>query len=109
MPDLFFLLAPFLTWFWGWQNRRAKEPGSVIKMSIRCTLLGLSFLVLMFVVKGLQPDQKNQLLVAGAFYVYLYDRRTLPFTDRTFLRHKGRSRSPGRIADGDLVPGDIFW
>jgi POT family proton-dependent oligopeptide transporter len=45
-PLFIFLLAPLLDAFWGWQALRKKEPSSVIKMAIGCTLLGAAFLIM---------------------------------------------------------------
>jgi len=45
-PFFIFLLAPFLDWFWLWQNKRGKEPTSVAKMAIGSLILGLSFIVM---------------------------------------------------------------
>ncbi|MBI5208791.1 MAG: peptide MFS transporter [Elusimicrobia bacterium] len=45
-PAMIFLFTPLLTWWWGWQARRGKEPASVTKMAIGCILLGVSFLVM---------------------------------------------------------------
>jgi POT family proton-dependent oligopeptide transporter len=70
-PMFIFLLTPLLNIFWGWQSRRGKEPGSVIKMTMGCTLLGLSFLPLIFIVHELRPDQRvNLLWLVGCAFVY---------------------------------------
>jgi POT family proton-dependent oligopeptide transporter len=45
-PIMIVAFIPMLTWFWGWQDKRRKEPSSIGKMSIACFLLGLSFLIL---------------------------------------------------------------
>lgn len=45
-PLFIFMLAPLLDMYWGWQNRRKKEPTSVMKMAIGCGLLGLGFVVM---------------------------------------------------------------
>ena len=45
-PFMIFVLAPVLEMFWRWQAARNSEPGSVSKMAIGSTLLGLSFLVM---------------------------------------------------------------
>ncbi len=61
-PFCMFFLFPILNAFWGWQARRGKEPPSVTKMAIGAALLGLSFLPLVYVSKGLGPDQKISFL-----------------------------------------------
>ena len=57
-PLCMFFLFPILSSLWSWQARRGSEPPSVTKMAIGSTLLGLSFLPLVYLVKGLGPDQK---------------------------------------------------
>lgn len=59
-----------LVWFWGFLDRRGKEPSTPTKMAIGMTLTGLSFLVLYFgasIGEGMTktPDQ----LTAGAFRI----------------------------------------
>jgi POT family proton-dependent oligopeptide transporter len=65
-PALIFLLAPLLNLFWSKQSSRGKEPTSVGKMALGSTLLGLSFLILIFVTTGLQPTQKISFLWLAA-------------------------------------------
>jgi proton-dependent oligopeptide transporter, POT family len=70
-PMFIFLLTPLLIMFWGWQDRRGKEPASVTKMAIGCVLLGLSFLFLMLVTMGLQPTQRISFLwLVGCTFIY---------------------------------------
>ncbi len=61
-PAFIFLLTPFLNTFWTWQTKRQKEPCSVVKMAIGCFLLGLGFVFLMFVTRGLGDTQKISFL-----------------------------------------------
>jgi POT family proton-dependent oligopeptide transporter len=61
-PMFIFLLTPLLNLFWSWQSRRGKEPGSVIKMAMGCGLLGISFLPMIFITRGLREDQRVNLL-----------------------------------------------
>jgi POT family proton-dependent oligopeptide transporter len=61
-PLCMFFLFPILNAFWGWQGRRGGEAPSVTKMAIGATLLGLSFLPLVYVARGLGPDQKISFL-----------------------------------------------
>ncbi len=70
-PMFIFLLTPFLNIFWSWQSKRGKEPGSVIKMTMGCALLGLAFLPLIFVAHGLGADQRvNLLWLVSCAFVY---------------------------------------
>ncbi|MBX5484101.1 MAG: peptide MFS transporter [Myxococcaceae bacterium] len=45
-PMMIFLFTPLLALFWGWQAKSGKEPSSVAKMAIGCSILGLSFVVM---------------------------------------------------------------
>jgi POT family proton-dependent oligopeptide transporter len=69
-PFFIFTLTPLLNMFWTWQSRRGTEPPSVTKMALGCTLLGLSFLPLIYVTTGMQPDQRINFmwLVGGTFF-----------------------------------------
>jgi proton-dependent oligopeptide transporter, POT family len=70
-PMFIFLLTPLLNILWGWQSKRGKEPGSVIKMTMGCTLLGLSFLPLIFIAHGLRADQRvNLLWLVSCAFIY---------------------------------------
>jgi POT family proton-dependent oligopeptide transporter len=60
-PLMIILFAPLLDLFWMRQARRGTEPTSVIKMAIGCTLLGLSFIV-MIVGARIIGDGKGSLL-----------------------------------------------
>ena len=64
-PMFIFICSPLLIMLWNKQGK--KQPTSVAKMSIGCILLGLSFLFLMFVVRGLGDTQRISFLwlVAG--------------------------------------------
>jgi len=70
-PMFIFVLTPLLNIYWGWQSRRGKEPGSVIKMTMGCALLGISFLPLIYITNGLGPDQRvNLLWLVSCAFVY---------------------------------------
>jgi POT family proton-dependent oligopeptide transporter len=45
-PLIIVLFAPLLDVLWAHQQRRGREPSSVVKMALGCTLLGISFLVM---------------------------------------------------------------
>ncbi|WP_441292349.1 peptide MFS transporter [Sorangium sp. KYC3313] len=45
-PLCIILFAPLLDIFWRWQAKRGTEPTSVSKMALGCTILGLSFIVM---------------------------------------------------------------
>ena len=69
-PMFIFLLTPFLNIFWGWQAKRGTEPGSVAKMAIGCALLGVAFLPLIYIARGLGADQRvNLLWLVGCAFI----------------------------------------
>jgi POT family proton-dependent oligopeptide transporter len=70
-PLFIIILAPLFNMIWAWQSKRKKEPTSVAKMAIGATLLGLGFVPLMLVAKGLGDTQKISFLwLAGCTLIY---------------------------------------
>jgi POT family proton-dependent oligopeptide transporter len=66
-----FMLTPFLNMLWGWQARRKTEPSSVTKMAMGCCLLGLSFLPLIFISRGLGDTARISVLwLVGSTFIY---------------------------------------
>ena len=61
-PLMIFIFAPVLNIVWAWQARKKTEPSSVVKMAIGCFLLGLSFIIMIIAVQGLEPDQRRSVL-----------------------------------------------
>ena len=59
-----------LVWFWGFLDRRGKEPATPTKMAIGMTLTGLSFLVLWYAATVGESSTKTEAqLAAGAFRI----------------------------------------
>lgn len=59
-----------LIWFWGYLDKRGKEPSTPTKMAIGMTLTGLSFLVLWYgATLGESQKPTEQQLSAGAFRI----------------------------------------
>jgi POT family proton-dependent oligopeptide transporter len=70
-PMFIFVLTPFLNIFWGWQSSRKTEPGSVTKMAMGCVMLGISFLPLILITKGLGETEKISFLwLVGCTLIY---------------------------------------
>jgi POT family proton-dependent oligopeptide transporter len=66
-PAMIFIFAPLLSGFWAWQNKRRQEPTSLTKMAIGCSLLGLSFIVMIVASQGLTPEtQRSVMWLVGA-------------------------------------------
>jgi len=61
-PLMIFLFVPLLNIFWGWQDRRGKEPSSIAKMGIGCLLLSMAFLILIPPARELAVNPKASLL-----------------------------------------------
>jgi proton-dependent oligopeptide transporter, POT family len=70
-PMFIFLLTPFLNIFWAWQSKRRTEPGSVVKMTIGCALMGVAFVPLIYVSRGLGAEQRVSILwLASCAFTY---------------------------------------
>jgi POT family proton-dependent oligopeptide transporter len=70
-PMFIFMLAPLLNMLWTWQARRGTEPSSVAKMAMGCVALGLSFVPLMFITRGLGDTQRISFLwLVGGTFIY---------------------------------------
>ncbi len=70
-PLFIFILAPLFNSLWSWQAKKGKEPTSVGKMAMGSALLGVSFLILLFVVSGIKPDHKIHFIwLAGCTLIY---------------------------------------
>lgn len=70
-PFFIFLLGPFLNMFWEWQSSRAKEPSSVTKMGLGCILLGLGFVMLIYVSRGMSETTRiNVLWLVASTFLY---------------------------------------
>jgi POT family proton-dependent oligopeptide transporter len=66
-----FTLTPLLNMLWGWQALRKTEPSSVTKMAMGCALLGLSFLPLIFVSRGLADTARISFMwLMGSTLIY---------------------------------------
>jgi POT family proton-dependent oligopeptide transporter len=70
-PMFIFMLTPLINAYWSWQQARGKEPSSVLKMGHGCVLLGISFLPLMYISRGLGETQRISFMwLAGATLIY---------------------------------------
>jgi POT family proton-dependent oligopeptide transporter len=66
-PAMIFIFAPLLSGFWAWQSKRRQEPASLMKMAIGCSLLGLSFIVMIVASQGMTPEtQRSVMWLVGA-------------------------------------------
>ncbi len=69
-PFMIFIFAPVLNQLWAWQNKRDREPSSVVKMAIGCFLLGGSFIIMIVASQGMSPDQlRNVMWLVGTTFV----------------------------------------
>ena len=69
-PMFIFAMTPVLISFWGWQSRRKKEPGSITKMAMGCLLLGVSFVPLIYIARGLGDTERISFLwLVGSTFV----------------------------------------
>jgi POT family proton-dependent oligopeptide transporter len=66
-----FMLTPLLNMYWGWQSLRKTEPSTVVKMGVGCVLLGISYLPLMYIARGLGDTQRISFLwLVGSTLIY---------------------------------------
>ena len=56
-PMFIFLFTPFINVLWARQARAGTEPNSVVKMAIGCTVLGVSYLVMLLPAKVVDAGQ----------------------------------------------------
>jgi len=61
-PAMIFIFAPVLSAFWAWQNKRKQEPASLMKMAIGCSLLGLSFIIMIVASQGMTPETRRSVM-----------------------------------------------
>ncbi len=65
------LLGPVLISFWNWQDKRNSQPSSVVKLAIGCVALGVSFLFLMMITRGILPTQRIHFMwLVACTFVY---------------------------------------
>jgi POT family proton-dependent oligopeptide transporter len=70
-PMFIFTLTPLLNMLWASQSRARKEPPSVTKMAMGCVFLGVSFLPLMYITRGLGETQRISFLwLVGCTLIY---------------------------------------
>ena len=61
-PAMIFVLAPLLSIFWARQAKSGKEPSSVTKMGMGCTMVGLAFIILIIASRGMTDATKLNLM-----------------------------------------------
>ncbi|HAZ07709.1 MAG TPA: MFS transporter [Elusimicrobia bacterium] len=61
-PAFIVIFAPLMDMFWGWQDKRGREPSSVTKMGIGCILLGGAFIIMIAASKAVGPTEQGSLL-----------------------------------------------
>ena len=70
-PMFIFMLTPLLNMLWGWQAMRKTEPSSVTKLAMGCVFLGVSFLPLIFISRGLGDTARISFLwLVGSTFIY---------------------------------------
>jgi POT family proton-dependent oligopeptide transporter len=70
-PAFIFICSPIFMTLWKWQASRKKEPTSVTKMAIGSVLVGVSFLVLMYAVKGITAETRIHFMwLVGCTLIY---------------------------------------
>ncbi len=84
-----------LAWFWGWLDRRGKEPSTPMKMAFGMTLTGLSLLVLYFAaLNGGYTKPAVQIVAAGPTPQQVYVNATADLAEEL-----GVTAQPAAIQD----------
>ena len=70
-PFMIFAFAPLLTMLWAWQDKRGREPTSVVKMAMGCLLVGAGYVVMIGAALVVPPQARGSLfwLVSATFIV----------------------------------------
>ena len=61
-PLLIIMFAPLLNIFWRWQNKRGKEPSSVVKMGMGCMIVGAAFILMILAAKAVPGTEKGSVM-----------------------------------------------
>jgi POT family proton-dependent oligopeptide transporter len=70
-PIMIICFAPLLGLLWQWQNRRGKEPNSVLKMAIGCFLCAAGYFAMAGLAQAITDGSKiNPLLIAGSVALF---------------------------------------
>lgn len=88
------LAAPLLIGLWGWQARRGKEPGELVKMAIGAAVMALSMLV--FAAGSVQATETGRASPLWPLLAYFLTGTAFMWTWPTFLALVSR-RAPPRI------------
>jgi POT family proton-dependent oligopeptide transporter len=70
-PLMIFLFAPLLNMFWAWQDKRGKEPSSVVKMGTGCVLVGAAYILMILAAKAVPGDEKGSVMwLIGTVFIF---------------------------------------
>ncbi|HLM75625.1 MAG TPA: oligopeptide:H+ symporter, partial [Polyangiaceae bacterium] len=61
-PAMIFTFTPLINILWTKQAREGKEPSSVMKMAYGCSILGLSFIVMILAAQAIGPEGKGSMI-----------------------------------------------
>jgi POT family proton-dependent oligopeptide transporter len=70
-PLMIMLLTPVVISFWRWQEKRGREPSSLVKMGVGCVLAGISFLIMMLAAQASAAHGRVSVLWLVAFVFFL--------------------------------------
>ncbi|MEY4631034.1 MAG: hypothetical protein RIQ81_1154 [Pseudomonadota bacterium] len=70
-PAMVIAFVPVVFRFWMWQDKRGKEPSSVVKMGLGCLLLGAAYIFMILAAKAVPGDEKGSVLwLAGTVLIF---------------------------------------
>lgn len=70
-PLMIFIFAPLLNIFWAWQDKRGKEPSSIVKMGMGCVLAGLAYVFMILAAKSVPGADKGSVFwLVGTVFIF---------------------------------------
>jgi POT family proton-dependent oligopeptide transporter len=70
-PFMIFAFAPLLNMVWSWQDKRGREPTSVVKMAMGCLLLGAGYVVMIGAALVVPAQARGSLFwLVGATFIF---------------------------------------
>jgi POT family proton-dependent oligopeptide transporter len=61
-PAFIFIFAPVLNMIWAWQDKKKKEPSSIVKMGIGCVLCGGAYIIMILAALAVPGEERGSVL-----------------------------------------------
>lgn len=70
-PFMIIVFTPLLASFWGWQNKKKREPNSITKMGIGCVLVGAAYILMILAAITVPGDERGSVMwLVGTVFVF---------------------------------------